>query len=33
MATIVLKLGGAVCLEPATVTAVADEIKALQAAG
>lgn len=33
MATIVLKLGGAVCLEPATVTAVADEIKALQTAG
>ncbi|MFA5944411.1 MAG: acetylglutamate kinase [Candidatus Thermoplasmatota archaeon] len=33
MATIVLKLGGAVCLEPATVAAVADEIKALQAAG
>lgn len=32
MATIVLKLGGAVCLEPATVSAVADEVKALQAA-
>lgn len=33
MVTIVLKLGGAVCLEPATLAAVADEIKALQAAG
>ena len=33
MATVVLKLGGAVCLEPATVAVVADEIKALQAAG
>lgn len=33
MATIVLKLGGAVCLDPEQVTAVAGEIKALQAAG
>ena len=33
MVTIVLKLGGAVCLEPATLAAVADEIRALQAAG
>lgn len=33
MATIVLKLGGAVCLDPAQVNAVAGEIQALQAAG
>lgn len=33
MVTIVLKLGGAVCLEPATLAAVADEIRALQSAG
>lgn len=33
MATIVLKLGGAVCLDPAQVNAVAGEIKALQGAG
>lgn len=33
MVTIVLKLGGAVCLDPAQVQAVAAEVKALQAAG
>ena len=33
MVTIVLKLGGAVCLEPATLAAVADEVRALQGAG
>ena len=33
MATIVLKLGGNVCLDPAQVHAVAGEIQALQAAG
>lgn len=33
MATIVLKLGGNVCLDPAQVRAVAGEIQALQAAG
>jgi acetylglutamate kinase len=32
MSTIVLKLGGAVCLDPPTLAAVAQEIKALQAA-
>lgn len=32
MATIVLKLGGSVCLDPAQVAAVAGEVKALQAA-
>lgn len=33
MATIVLKLGGAVCLDPPTLAAVAQEIRALQSAG
>ena len=33
MVTIVLKLGGAVCLDPAQVAAVAGEIKALQQGG
>jgi acetylglutamate kinase len=33
MATIVLKLGGNVCLDPGSVQAVAGEVKALQAAG
>lgn len=33
MVTVVLKLGGAVCLEPTTVQAVAQEIQQLQAAG
>src|ERR1041385_4155746 len=33
MVTVVLKLGGSVCLDPAQVDAVAEEIKALQAAG
>lgn len=33
MVTIVLKLGGAVCLDPATLATVAQEIRALQSAG
>jgi acetylglutamate kinase len=33
MVTIVLKLGGAVCLDPATLATVAQEVKALQGAG
>ncbi|MEK6976601.1 MAG: acetylglutamate kinase [Candidatus Thermoplasmatota archaeon] len=33
MPTIVLKLGGAICLDPSQVDAVAGEVKALQAAG
>ena len=33
MVTIVLKLGGAVCLDPPTLAAVAQEIKGLQQAG
>lgn len=33
MVTVVLKLGGSVCLDPAQVEAVAGEVQALQAAG